>query len=115
MDAAFAGGQVNIHPGDMILRLGVCPGPQVGGRGFKILTSVNEAIPVEFDPRGQTLKTTITPIAKGPSRAGYVGWDPVAPGIIEGVEPNSPARKAGLKRGDEIVGINGHKVFTSHE
>ena len=33
------------------------------------------------------------------------------PRLLEGVEPGLPASKAGLKPGDEIVGIDGHKVL----
>src|ERR1035441_3573326 len=32
-------------------------------------------------------------------------------GVLEEITPGLPADKAGLKRGDEIVGINGQKVF----
>jgi regulator of sigma E protease len=40
-----------------------------------------------------------------------VGWDPVARGVLEGVEAGLPASKAGLKPGDEIIGLDGHKVL----
>jgi regulator of sigma E protease len=103
--------QVNIQPGDLILRLGDQENPKWEDVDYKILTSANETIPVEIEHNGETVKTSITPIAKGSNRAGYVGWDPVARGILEGVEPGLPASKAGLKPGDEIVGVDGRKVF----
>ena len=111
VDAGSPAAQANIHPGDLILRFGAQENPKWEDVDFKILTSVNEAIPVEIERDGEIVKTSITPIAKGPNRAGYAGWEPIAPGVLEGVEPGLPASKAGLKPGDEIVGIDGHKVF----
>jgi regulator of sigma E protease len=111
VDAASPAAQANIHPGDLILRLGALEDPKWEDVDFKILTSVNEAIPLELEQDGRVVKTSITPIAKGPNRAGYVGWEPVAPGVLEGVEAGLPASKAGMQPGDQIVGIDGHKVL----
>src|SRR5271169_5056342 len=111
VDAASPAAQANIHPGDLIRRLGDQQNPKWEDIDFKILTTVNEAIPLELERNGGIVNTSITPIAKGPNRAGYVGWEPILPGILEGVEPGLPASKAGLKPGDEIVGIDGHKVY----
>ena len=103
--------RANIHPGDLILRLGNLEDPKWEDVDFKIVTSANETIPLELDHDGRVVKTSITPIAKGANRSGYAGWDPIAPGTLETVEPGLPASKAGLKPGDEIVGINGNKVL----
>jgi len=111
VDAASPAALANIQPGDRILRLGTLEDPKWDDVDFKILTSANEAIPLQLEHNGQVVRTSITPIAKGPNRAGYVGWDPVAPGILEGIEPGLPASKAGLKPGDQIVGINGREVL----
>jgi regulator of sigma E protease len=101
----------NIQPGDLILRFGAQVNPKWEDIDFKVLTTVNEAIPLELERNGQIVKTSIVPIAKGPNRVGYAGWEPVAPCILDAVEPGLPASKAGLKPGDEIVGIDGRKVY----
>ena len=103
--------QANIHAGDMILRFGAQENPKWEDIDYKILTTVNEAIALELERHGEIVNTAITPVAKGPNRVGYAGWDPVAPGILDWVEPGLPASKAGLKVGDEIVGIDGHKAY----
>jgi regulator of sigma E protease len=103
--------EAKIQTGDLILRLDGLQNPKWEDVDYKVLTSANQAIPLVVDHNGETIKTSITPIAKGANRAGYAGWDPIAPGILEGVEPGLPAAQAGLKPGDEIVGINGHKVM----
>lgn len=103
--------QAGIQPGDTIVRFGQLVNPKWEEVGFKVITSVNEAIPVEVDRDGQDVKCTLTPVAKGPDRIGDAGLDPYMPAVIRAVEPGFPAGKAGLKPGDEIVAIGGRKVF----
>lgn len=100
-----------LKPGDLILRLGNQDHPKWEDVEYKVLLSGNESIPVEIDRDGKVIDTSVTPVPKGANRAGYVGWEPMAPGIIDEVEHGLPAEKAGLKPGDEIVGINGQKIF----
>jgi regulator of sigma E protease len=111
VEPASPAAQANVHPGDLILRFGPLKNPKWEDVDYRIMTTVNEAIPLDLDRNGETVKTSITPVAKGVNREGYAGWEPVAPGVLEGVEPGLPASKAGLKPGDEIVGIDGRKVF----
>jgi regulator of sigma E protease len=111
VEAGSPSARANIHPGDLILRLGNLEAPKWEDVDYKILTSANETIPLELNHEGQIVQTAITPIAKGANRSGYAGWDPIAPGVLENVEPGLPASKAGLKPGDEIVGIDGKKVL----
>jgi regulator of sigma E protease len=111
VEAGSPAAQANIQPGDLILRFGSQENPKWEDLALKILTSVNEAIPLELERNGGIVKTSMTPIAKGADREGYAGWEPFAPGILEEVEPGLPADKAGLKPGDQIVGIDGRKVY----
>jgi regulator of sigma E protease len=111
VDAGSPAALANIQTGDLILRLGTQANPKWEDIDIKVMTSVNEALPLEIQHDGQIVKTSLTPIAKGSDHAGYVGWDPVAPGIIEEVIPGLPASKAGLMPSDEIVGINGRKIL----
>src|SRR5208337_4272521 len=78
---------------------------------IKILTTVGEAMPLEVERDGQILNMTLTPRAEGPSRVGYAGLYPYAPGLVDKVEPDLPASHAGLIAGDQIVGIDGRKVL----
>jgi regulator of sigma E protease len=111
VEAGSPAALANIQPGDLILRFGTENSPKWEDVDLKILTSVNETFPLQIERNGEMVKTAITPIAKGPNRVGYAGWEPIAPGILDWVEPGLPADKAGLKAGDEIVGIDGHKVY----
>ncbi len=111
IDTGSPAAQANIHPGDLILRFGSQENPKWEDVEFKILTSANEVFPLEIERNGEIVKTTLTTTAVGADREGYAGWEPTAPGILDSVEPGLPAEKAGLKPGDDVVGIDGRKVF----
>ncbi len=103
--------RAGILPGDLIVRVGELRNPKWEDLELKILTTVGEAIPVSVRREGQPLTMALTPEAKGPSRIGDVGWYPYVPGTIDIVEPGMPAAEAGIKRGDEIAGIDGRKIY----
>lgn len=103
--------RVGVLPGDLIVRLDGVANPKWEDVEVKILTTVGEALPVELLRDGQTLKLSLTPQARGPSRVGDAGWFPYVPGTIEMVDPGLPASQLGLKPGDQIVGVEGRKVF----
>jgi len=103
--------RIGVLPGDLIVRLDGVANPKWEDVEVKILTTVGEALPVELLRDGQTLKLSLTPQARGPSRVGDAGWYPYVPGTIEMVDPGLPASQLGLKLGDQIVGVEGRKVF----
>jgi len=103
--------RIGVLPGDLIVRLGGVRNPKWEDVEVKILTAVGEALPVELLRDGRTLKLSLTPQARGPSRVGDAGWYPYVPGTIEMVDPGLPASRLGLKPGDQIVGVDGRKVF----
>jgi len=111
VDAGSPAAQAGIQAGDRIVRLGTLQDPKWEDVELRIFTIVDESIPLQIERSGQILDSSITPRVKGPNRVGDAGWYPYWPGIIETVEPGLPASKAGLKPGDEIVGIGGRKVL----
>jgi regulator of sigma E protease len=112
VDEGSPAAQANIQPQDLIQRLGGLDHPKWEDIEIKILTSANETIPLEIERKGEMVKTSITPIPRGPNREGYAGWDPLVPAVLESVEEGFPASKAGLKPGDEIVGVDGHRIYS---
>jgi len=103
--------RIGVLPGDLIVRLGALRDPKWEDVEVKILTTVGEALPVEIKRGDQTLTLSVTPQAKGPNRIGDAGWYPYVPGTIDAVEPGLPAGQAGLKPGDQILGLDGRQVF----
>jgi regulator of sigma E protease len=111
VEADSAASQIGVQPGDLVVRLGNLESPRWEDLQMKILTTVGEALPLEVERDGKTLNMALTPRAEGPDRVGDAGLYPYAPGVIDKVEPGLPASQAGLLPGDEIEGIEGHKVL----
>lgn len=103
--------RAGILTGDLVTRLGTIGNPRWEDVELKIITTVAEPIPLEVWRESQTLSLNLVPIAKGPNRIGYAGWYPYIPGIIDAVEPELPAGQVGLKRGDQIVALDGRKIL----
>jgi regulator of sigma E protease len=111
MEEDSPAGQIGLRPGDLVVRLDGLQNPRWEDVQMKVLTTVGEAIPLEVERDGKTLNLALTPRAEGPDRVGYAGWYPYEPGVIDKVEPGLPASRAGLRPGDEIVGVEGRKVL----
>ncbi len=111
VDANSPAAHAGLLPGDAIVRLDNLRKPRWEDVELKVLTSVGEALPVELVRNGDTIQTTLTPRAEGPSQVGAVGWYPYAPGIVDKVEPGFPAAKAGLQPGDEILELDGQEIL----
>jgi regulator of sigma E protease len=111
VEADSPASQIGLTPGDLMIRLDGLQNPKWEDVEIKILTTVGEAMPLEVGRDGKILNMTLTPRAEGPSRVGYAGFYPYAPGVVDKVEPDLPAGHAGLIAGDQIVGIDGRKIL----
>jgi regulator of sigma E protease len=103
--------KAGIQPGDLITNLGNLPNPTWEDVEMKVYTTAEEAIPLQVSRDGQTVDLTLTPRAEGADRVGYSGLYPYIPATIETVEPSMPAGQAGLKPGDQIVGLDGRRLY----
>jgi len=111
VEANSPAAQAGIKPGDVVTQFDDLANPTWETVQMKVLTSVNEALPLVVMRDGSEYRFTLTPKAQGVERIGAVGWEPYIPALIQMVDPrNFPAARAGLKPGDQIVGIDGRKV-----
>jgi regulator of sigma E protease len=113
-----------VEPGSPADRAGIKPGDQIVSFDGKnkpdwqdvqntVLVNPGRALPITIDRNGQTMQFTVTPERKGREEAGDVGMYPVIRTIVQDVQPNSPASRAGVKPGDEIIRVNGMDLRTS--
>jgi regulator of sigma E protease len=103
--------KAGFRPGDLIVRFDGLQNPKWEDVQLKVLTTVNEAIPVEVVRNGETQTLSLTPLAEGRDHTGDAGWSPALPGRVDAVEASMPAGQAGLQPGDEIVALDGQRVY----
>jgi regulator of sigma E protease len=111
VEADSPASQIGLRPGDLVVRLDGLRNPRWEDVQLKVLTAVDQAMPLEVERDGKLLDLALTPRAEGPDRVGYAGWYPYDPGVIDKVEPGLPASRTGLIVGDQIVGIEGRKIL----
>jgi regulator of sigma E protease len=101
--------EAGIRPGDLILSFG----------GRKVTTWKELQILMLLSPRqtkdvvlsrGGEIVTTRLAILSTPSDVGRPGIGPRTEVLVGDLQPGRPAEKAGLRRGDRIVAINGVEV-----
>jgi regulator of sigma E protease len=113
-----------VEPGSPADKAGVKPGDQIVSFDGKdkpdwqdvqntVLTSPGRPLAITVDRNGTQLQFMVTPERKGREEAGDVGMFPVIRTIVQDVQPSSPAARAGVKPGDEIIRVNGIDLRTS--
>lgn len=114
--AAVAG----IRPGDRILSVDGQPVSKFGGMGdsvtWKIVRSTGQTVAIKVERDGEILE--FSPEPKRDETKFYqrkslrqIKVAPAQSAIIAEVAPNSPAAVAGLKPNDEIVSLEGKRLF----
>lgn len=75
---------------------------------IEVLPKANQALDVVVDRRGQRVDLRVTPSAVGKYELGILGINPVMrPQVLQISTPGGPADRAGLRRGDVIVAVDG--------
>ena len=87
------------------------------GIGFSIPANMARNVMTQLIDQGTVrrgmLGVTIQPVTSDIARS--LGLDNVRGALVNGVQPDSPAARAGLKRGDVITGVNGEQVRDYNE
>jgi regulator of sigma E protease len=71
-----------------------------------------------IERNGQRIDAVVTPTLSERTGAGFAGWDERGEIQLAAVEPGYPAEKAGLKKGDLLIAVNGqpiHSLIKFHE
>ena len=111
VDPGSAAAEAGLQPGDRVVQFDGIKDPRWQNIKFKVLTGAAHPIPLIVDRAGQVLHLSLTPHAEGQEGAGVAGWYPYVPFVVDEVEPGQPASQAGLKPGDQIVGLNGQPIY----
>ena len=112
--------KAGLQVGDVIKRVDGKPVTKFGGMGdsviWRVVRSEGATIPIEVLRNNQLVAVEVTP-----TREKTKPWqrkslrqiliDPAFTPMVNTVSANSPAERAGLKRGDEIHAVNGVKLL----
>jgi regulator of sigma E protease len=114
--------KAGLRPGDIILEIDgqavkAFSPPSQDSVTWRVITSESTNLAIKFQRSGREELVHVVPFKRHTKwyerkalRQIQVG--PIQPARIYDVASNSPAASAGLKRGDEIVAINGERIFS---
>src|SRR5262245_11029168 len=120
VDVASAAEKAGLQPGDRVVEHHGRQNPTWRDIELDIALHPNEDIPMKVERNNQPIELTIRPqaIKDGREQRGEAGIEPFIAlnhvGVLF-VSPNSAADKAGLKRGDKIIAINGNQIIAWHQ
>ena len=114
--------KAGLRPGDQVVEIDGHPienfgPPSQASIVWRVITSEGTNIAIKYLREGKEQMAYATP-AKPPTkwyeRRGMrqIKLGPVQPAVIYDVATNSPAALAGLKRGDEIIALNGEPILS---
>jgi len=75
-----------------------------------ILTHPNSTVSMLIDRNGERKSIQVETELNKEKGGGYIGIAPFIPPVIGTVEPESPAYKAGIKKGDVVLSINDKQI-----
>jgi regulator of sigma E protease len=100
--------KADIQPGDRIVRIDGVQNPTWEDVLLKVAIDTNQPLNVAVQRGNEILDKQVKPQPAGndPDQYRTIGWVQDEPITVTQLEPNMPAARAGLKLGDQIVGIN---------
>ncbi|MGA2272233.1 MAG: RIP metalloprotease RseP [Bryobacteraceae bacterium] len=104
--------QAGIKDGDRIVKLDGKRNPTWEDIGEKEVTGAYRPLYLTIERNGQELDCIVTPTLSERLGVGYAGWDERGELQLSFVESGYPAEKAGLKKGDLILSVNGQPIHS---
>jgi regulator of sigma E protease len=111
--------KAGLRVGDCILAVDGKKVTKFSGMGssimWRVVRSEGATVPVRFERDGQTMEVEVTPVidkTKPWERKSLrrIGIEAAATPIIGAIATNSPAQRANLRRGDEILEVDGQRL-----
>jgi regulator of sigma E protease len=104
--------KAGIQDGDRIVKLDGKPDPTWEDVGLKELAGAYRPMYLTIERGGKRFDATVTPTLSERSGVGFAGWDGRGQIQLGAVEANMPADKAGLKKGDLLIAVNGQPIHS---
>ena len=107
--------QVDLQPGDRIVRAAGRETPTWKQLFITIGTRANRPVPITFLRQGREMTVTVTPKPQTRFEIGDVGLLPNVHPQVPSIVPNQPADQAGVKPGDIVLAVNHQPVVFSQQ
>ncbi len=105
--------KAGLQDGDHIIRLDGSANPTWEDVIVKEAEGANRPMNLTIERNGKHFDTTVTPVLNERIGVGSAGWDERGEIQLVEVEPGRPADKAGLKKGDIILSVNGQPIHSA--
>jgi regulator of sigma E protease len=105
--------KAGIQDGDRIVNLDGKSNPNWEDVGMKEMESAGRPMFITVDRAGRRIRTVVTPVLSESTGVGYAGWDERGEVEVAEVNPDFPAAKAGLQKGDIVVALNGQPIHST--
>jgi regulator of sigma E protease len=105
-----AAAKAGIRDGDRIVRFDGKLNPTWEDISLKEISSAGRSLDVDVERSGKIIHAAVTPVFDDHTGVGVAGWAPPAQVEVGDLTPGMPAQKAGLKKGDILLSVNGQPV-----
>jgi regulator of sigma E protease len=108
-----AAAKAGIQDGDRIVNLNGKANPNWEDVDMKEIESAGRPMYITVERAGRRINTVVTPVLSESMGVGYAGWDVRGEVEVAEVNPDFPAAKAGLQKGDIVVALNGQPIHST--
>ncbi len=107
--------KAGLHDGDRIVKLDGKEKPTWKDVGLKEISSAYRPMYLTVERAGKLINVVVTPTLSESLGVGYAGWDERGDIELDEVDPNLPAYKAGLRKGDMVLSLNGQPMHSNYK
>jgi regulator of sigma E protease len=105
--------KAGLQDGDRIVKLDGQNNPTWEDLDLKQIASARQPMYLTVERNGKRFDTAVIPTLSESTGSGYVGWDERGEVQLAAVEAGYPAEKAGLKKGDLLIAVNGEAIHSA--
>lgn len=102
--------QAGVHEGDVIVQLEDKQDPTWDDVMLREVVSAKRLLPLLVQRDGKIVRLEVTPEAEAKTGLGSAGWAPQTDIEVGGLLPGMDAERKGLKKGDQLVSIDGEPI-----
>jgi regulator of sigma E protease len=113
VEAGSPAAKAGLQDGDRIVKLDGQKNPTWEDVDLKQIAGAKQPMFLTIERNGKQFDTTVVPTLSETTGGGYVGWDERGEVQLAAVEPGYPAEKAGLKKGDLLIAVNGQPIHSA--